>query len=380
VLSRLSSAAARVTALECLVHAIARATDRGESVPPEGFAACKLLGPEMLLRSIDDLMLVGVKVGQNGSDQVLGIFKKAGSLRNFEGPPEALAEATGAAVMAEDAALRLLLSDVLTAPTVVSWVDPIIDAIRYRMTNLKGALARRAERWGHTRAGELTTWLALLGAVEGCMGASSSAELEHARNWTLAQLEHAVSAVRLGTPSETATLDANDIAATFATYSRAIGNLSEHPNGAAARTQPRSSPHATQHAEGRARGESSDREQAKRDLRSRIIGWLANRLRIPVTEVEASRSFADHGLDSVSSVELAKELSDSLGREIDSTVVWNFATIDALAEHLMAPDAQRVSLLAAAAPLPPSSRSSSGVETQLEDEIAKLEHELRSRS
>src|SRR5204863_58202 len=39
ILSRLGSAAARVTALECLVHGIARATDAGLSVPAEGFAA-----------------------------------------------------------------------------------------------------------------------------------------------------------------------------------------------------------------------------------------------------------------------------------------------------------------------------------------------------
>jgi acyl-CoA synthetase (AMP-forming)/AMP-acid ligase II/alkylation response protein AidB-like acyl-CoA dehydrogenase/acyl carrier protein len=381
ILSRLSSAAARVTALECLVHAIARATDMGRAVPAEGFAACKLLGPEMLLRSIDDLMLIGVKVGHNESNQVLGIYKAAGSLRNFDGPPEALAEATGAAVMEEDTPLRLLIEDILSAPAVVSWVDPVIEAVRHRMKNLKGALARRAERWGHTRAGELTTWLALLAAVEGCLASSRSLDLEHAHSWTLAQLEHAVSAVRLGTPSETATLDADDIAATFAAYSRTIGNLATDSGRAETKRSPLA-PQGGAKTEG-APAASSAHEHAKRELRSRIIAWLANRLRIPVSEIEAGRSFADHGLDSVSSVELAKELSDILGREIDPTVVWNFATIHSLTEHLLAPDPARTAPAENKAPSGPASssgRTGSTLEGQIEDEIAKLEQELRTRT
>ncbi len=388
ILSRLSSAAARVTALECLVHGIARATDMGQAVPAEGFAACKLLGPEMLLRSIDDLMLIGVKVGHGESNQVLGIYKSAGSLRNFDGPPEALAEATGAAVMAEDTPLRLLIEDVLGAPAVVSWVDPVIEAVRHRMKNLKGALARRAERWGHTRAGELTTWLALLTAVEGSLAKARSVDLEHAHAWTLAQLEHAVSAVRLGTPSETATLDAGDIAATFAAYSRTIGNLATESASSVASAGLKRAPLAANTSsttDGQSLAQNGANEHAKRELRSRIIAWLANRLRIPVSEVEADRSFADHGLDSVSSVELAKELSDTLGREVDATVVWSFATIHSLAEHLLAPPpptprASSVQGSSSAGSAAPSARTVSNMDGQLEDEIAKLEHELRSRS
>jgi acyl-CoA synthetase (AMP-forming)/AMP-acid ligase II/alkylation response protein AidB-like acyl-CoA dehydrogenase/acyl carrier protein len=379
ILSRLSSAAARVTALECLVHMIARATDTGVAVPAEGFAACKLLGPEMLLRSIDDLMLVGVKAGQDESNQVLGIYREAGSLRNFDGPPEVLAEATGAEVMAEDTPLRLLLGEILNAPQVGSWVDPVIDAVRHRMKNLKGTLARRAERWGNTRAGELSTWLALLGAVEGCLAGAGSPDLEHARTWTLAQLEYAVSAVRLGTPSETATLDADDISATFAAYARTIGNLAPDPTRG---SRPPAAPVSVR-AEAREVRRAGDRDSERRELRSKIMTWLANRLRIPVAKVEPERSFADHGLDSLSSVELAKTLSDSLGREIDATVVWSFATIDALAEHLVAPDPPQAPEVAAT-PNPAhtgsSARSSSSVEAQLQDEISKLEHELRSRS
>lgn len=99
--------------------------------------------------------------------------------------------------------------------------------------------------------------------------------------------------------------------------------------------------------------------------------------------MEPGRSFSDHGLDSVSSVELAKSLSDSLGREVDATIVWSFATIDALADHLLAPttpsDPEPASVPADRGSAS-SPRLSSGGGSQLQDELMMLEHELRSRS
>lgn len=383
ILSRLSSAAARVTAHECLVHSIARALDKGLSVPAEGFAACKLLGPDMLLRSIDDLMVIGITVVQGGSDQFLRLYKEAGALRKLDGSPEALAESTGAAVMLEDTPLRLLLSDILAGPAVVRWVEPVLDAVRQRMKNLTGTLARRAERWGNTRAGELTAWLALLAAVEGSMATARTSALEHAHTWTLAQFENAVSAVRLGTPSEAATLDADDIATTFAAYARTIGNLSKDSTRRVAVAL--APPLRAERSPGLADTTSPSKDSAKRELRTRIITWLANRLRIPVSEVQAGRSFADYGLDSVSSVELAQSLSDSLGRELDATVVWSFATIDALAEYLLNAPPPRREPEPRPAPSAgvqsfPNVSASSNPEGQLADELARLEHELRYRS
>jgi acyl-CoA synthetase (AMP-forming)/AMP-acid ligase II/alkylation response protein AidB-like acyl-CoA dehydrogenase/acyl carrier protein len=392
VLSRLGAAAARVTALECLVYSIAGAVDRGQPVPAEAFGACKLLGPEMLLRSIDDLMLIGVKAGRLESNQVLDIYREAASLRYFTGAPESLAEATGAAVMADDAPLRLLLGDVLGAPDVVSWVDPITEAVGRRMQNLDGAPGRRAARWGHTRAGELTSWLALLAAVQGRCSGQRSPELAHAHAWTLAQLEHAVSAARLGTPSETATLVADDIAATFATYARTIGDLEPDSSREVPSSRPRpvqsgtsgrvgSNGHAVTAGVDQERGSARERDAKRRELRARIISWIASRLGIPIGEVEPGRSFADHGLDSVASVELAKTLSDGLGRELDATVVWSFATIDALAEFLARPQPEAPPAAASASErVLDTSLPERGKEASLDESVARLEQELGWRS
>jgi acyl-CoA synthetase (AMP-forming)/AMP-acid ligase II/alkylation response protein AidB-like acyl-CoA dehydrogenase len=229
MLARLGSVTARVTALECLVHGTARALDAGHDVPSEAFAALKVLGPELLLRSIDDLTKLGIAGGLTESDRMLALYRDAGLLRSFHDAPETVAELTGAALMETDASLRLLVEEVFCAPDAVQWIGPVKEAVHQRMRNLSGALAPRARRWEHTRAGELATWLALLAAVERSRRDAPTAELERAHGWAHAQLVRALTSVRSGTPSETATLDASEVASMLAVYAREIGELDLEP-------------------------------------------------------------------------------------------------------------------------------------------------------
>jgi acyl-CoA synthetase (AMP-forming)/AMP-acid ligase II/alkylation response protein AidB-like acyl-CoA dehydrogenase len=228
-LARLGSVTARVTALECLVHGTARALDAGHDLPSEAFAALKILGPELLLRSIDDLTRLGIAGGTPESDRMLALYRDAGLLRGFQDAPETVAELTGAALMETDASLRLLVEEVFCAPEAVRWIGPVKDAVHQSVRNLSGALAPRARRWTHTRGGELASWLVLLAAVERARREAPTAELERAHGWAHAQLERALTSVRSGTPSETATLDASEVASMLAVYARDIGELELEP-------------------------------------------------------------------------------------------------------------------------------------------------------
>jgi acyl-CoA synthetase (AMP-forming)/AMP-acid ligase II/alkylation response protein AidB-like acyl-CoA dehydrogenase/acyl carrier protein len=375
-LSRLGSITASITALDCLVHRIAQALDAGYAVPAEAFAACKIQGPEMLLRCVDDLMQLGMKGTSADMNRMSCLHRDAGFLRTFGGPPEALSELTGAAVMADDSPLRRLIEEALHAPQVSPRIDIALTAVRQRMLHLRGALASRAERWGHTRVGELTAWLVLLAAVEGSRGPTRNLELERAYAWADAQFEQALSAVRFGTPSETATLNTSDIAATFAGYARTIGELENRSAGE------RDTPVGTLTG---ARVASNERlaapvEEARaREIRAAELtawtsSWLARRLQIGVSEIECARSFADHGLDSVAAVELAKALSDKLGRELDETLLWNFSTIDALVSYVV--DAERGSEGATRAKTDLLPVGDSNPDSILDDEVARLEREL----
>src|SRR6185503_6067771 len=143
--------------------------------------------------------------------------------------------------------------------------------------------------------------------------------------WAHAQFEHALSAVRLGTPSETATVEPAEVAATLASYARAIGDFEE--DLAKAKDARRAvAPWAEFIAPGTSHSDLS------RNLKPWITSWLAARLQVPISEIDVRRSFVDHGLDSVAAVELAVALSDKLGCKLDQTLLWNFPTIEALLE------------------------------------------------
>jgi acyl-CoA synthetase (AMP-forming)/AMP-acid ligase II/alkylation response protein AidB-like acyl-CoA dehydrogenase/acyl carrier protein len=378
-LSRLGSVTASITALECLVHRIAQALDAGYAVPSEAFAACKIQGPEMLLRCVDDVMQLGVSGASAEMNRLSCLHRDAGFLRIFAGSPEAVAELTGAAVMADDSSLRRLIEEALHAPGVSIRIDAALSAVKKRMLQLRGALASRAERWGHTRAGELTAWLVLLAAVEGSRGpARDVQELNRAHAWALAQFEQTLVAVRVGTPSETATLTSSDVAATFAAYARTIGELERQPKPQAPEPRPIGPTRdSVVPASDAPPGETPSRTARTRELSAWVSAWLARRLQTGVPEIESVRSFADHGLDSVAAVELAKALSDKLGRELDETLLWSFPTIDALVRYVV--DVEQPGTSAA-----PKTAAAAARESQqdgpLDDEIARLERELRHRT
>jgi acyl-CoA synthetase (AMP-forming)/AMP-acid ligase II/alkylation response protein AidB-like acyl-CoA dehydrogenase/acyl carrier protein len=387
-LSRLGSITASISALECLVNRIALALDAGYGVPDEAFAACKILGPELLLRCIDDSMGLSLNGGFGESTRLSRLHRDANLLRNFGGLPEAVAEVTGAGVMESDASLRRLLEEVLHAPEVTRSIEPALLAVRQRMSNLEGALARRAQRWAQTRAGELTAWLVLLAAVDGSRNAERSAELERSYAWARAQFQQALSAIRWGTPSETATLDTSDVLATFAAYADTIGELRLTPHPARrgsdrARTQ---APVGSAAPTPAASSEERAQKATSRKLQDWIVSWLARHLQLSASQIEPSRSFADHGLDSVAAVELAKALSDEFGRELDETLLFSFPTIDALVSYLTA-ESRSVAATAAlgsraqpstSVALPPAAPAST--DSPLDEELARLEEELRSRS
>src|SRR5690606_27965301 len=220
-LSRFGSLAARVTTLEAFVHCIARAMDAQAVVPAEAFAICKIAGPELLLRAADDLMQLSAQRGADEMQRLSTLYGQAGFLRTLDGPPEPVSELVGGIVMEGDGkAIRELIAGTCGAPDVLPMLDRIVSSLRQRLAKSPGALTRRAQRWSHTRAGELTTWVVLVAAVEGTRRATPSPELSRASSWARAQFEYALSTVELSTPAELAALNANDVADAFAAYAR----------------------------------------------------------------------------------------------------------------------------------------------------------------
>ncbi len=74
--------------------------------------------------------------------------------------------------------------------------------------------------------------------------------------------------------------------------------------------------------------------RGSRAIEDWLIAWTAAETGVEAAAIELNRSFASLGLDSVTGVWLVGDLQAWLGRAVDSTLVWDYPTIETMAAHL----------------------------------------------
>ena len=76
--------------------------------------------------------------------------------------------------------------------------------------------------------------------------------------------------------------------------------------------------------------------QQEKNIETWLIQWLSKHLDLPSEHVNPNKAFADYGLDSVTGVELAQDLSDFLNvsEPLEATLAWSFPTMRSLSRHL----------------------------------------------
>jgi acyl carrier protein len=67
-----------------------------------------------------------------------------------------------------------------------------------------------------------------------------------------------------------------------------------------------------------------------------LVGRIAEALRISPGEIDVRAPITDHGLDSISILQLTGALEEMLDRPLPSTLVFEYPTIEILARHLAA--------------------------------------------
>jgi len=71
-----------------------------------------------------------------------------------------------------------------------------------------------------------------------------------------------------------------------------------------------------------------------------LTTWLVTKVKtiakIESTEVDINEQFINYGLNSVDAVNLSGELEDYVGYEIPASIMYEFSTINELAQHLSA--------------------------------------------
>lgn len=69
-----------------------------------------------------------------------------------------------------------------------------------------------------------------------------------------------------------------------------------------------------------------------------LADWLtvkvAGYLNVPSDTIDIDTPLADCGIDSVAAMALCVDLQCEKGFAVETTIVWDYATIDAIAEHL----------------------------------------------
>ena len=69
-------------------------------------------------------------------------------------------------------------------------------------------------------------------------------------------------------------------------------------------------------------------------LQEWLIEKLAAELGRDPSDIDVQQPFAQYGVDSVLAVTLVADLEDAMGRELNPTLLFDFPTIEAIAQHL----------------------------------------------
>jgi acyl carrier protein len=71
-----------------------------------------------------------------------------------------------------------------------------------------------------------------------------------------------------------------------------------------------------------------------------LIDYIADLTGVEKTAISEQSQFSALGLDSAAVIGMTGDLSDWLGKEIDPTIVYEYPTIEGLAQHTM--DAEEI--------------------------------------
>ncbi|MGV2829416.1 acyl carrier protein [Myxosarcina sp. GI1(2024)] len=80
--------------------------------------------------------------------------------------------------------------------------------------------------------------------------------------------------------------------------------------------------------------EKAQHPQSAAEIQVWIVSYLAEQLEIAPDEIDLAIPFDRYGLDSSVAVGMTGDLEDWLERELDPTLLYDYPTIEGLAQHL----------------------------------------------
>ncbi|MEM7583479.1 MAG: acyl-CoA dehydrogenase family protein, partial [Acidobacteriota bacterium] len=336
-LHHLRELSAEVEALAALVSATAAALDAGEQVPAEIFAALKIAGPELLWRAVDRaVQLLGGR-GYLENNGVARMLRDARVFRIFEGPTETLEMWLGASVLRDAGELDAFLRARLSGAEVADRLRHELERLRESRAELASAGAERltAQQAVGWRVGAMVVQAALWAASGDRSHAAAAAEsrFETAVRQASSLMDEAGSAAVVRSEIAAFSDTIGDIEPMVKPLDLELDALVSRSDGSLPVSHPVPEPVVTPVS--LAVGSSARSQE--------ITGWLVDfcsrELGVDAAELEVDRPFASLGLNSVTAVAMADELSERLGLRVDRTVAWQYPSIAELALFLAAGEA-----------------------------------------
>lgn len=349
---RLTALLVETVALEAFVESFAGWLDAGTDVPGEVYAALKALSAETAWRGVDSLVQMLGGRGYIETNLVPQMMRDVRLLRIFEGPSETMLMFVGSRVATGSEPLRCFLRDELHAGELIGIIDNAVRDVARAGIDVQ----RRA-----ALLGELGGWALWRAVLDARAEAGEQSLAVRVRGWVAERLASAMQAVASAVAGATPEpLAAAEIEAAVAGFARDIGDHEQHHPGAVEQLDP-----LLQRDGAAADGLAAMPVLSQHRMRVPLIGapgpirtptratllpaaaaagavdraaiedwlqrWTAARSRQDVASIDRRRAFADFGLDSITVVELADQLSQFAGVEVPSTSPWDYPTIEALA-------------------------------------------------
>jgi acyl carrier protein len=78
----------------------------------------------------------------------------------------------------------------------------------------------------------------------------------------------------------------------------------------------------------------SPRAPSQAEIHQWLIAHIAALASLPIDQVDIHTPIEQYGMDSIQAMQLCGELADWLGRPLAPTLVWEYPTVDLLAQYL----------------------------------------------
>jgi len=384
---RLTEHIVRIAALRSFITQFGRWYDAGLDVPEEFFALVKYAGPESLGLAVDHLLQMLGGRGYIETNLVPQLYRDARLVRIFEGPTETMIMFLGSRIASQSRPLQDFLRERLHAPEIADRVFAAADTAKQhhlvRGTEVEQALGvQRVSRL----LGEFGLWALWLAIVEHDT-TSDDPELPRARVWLRRLMTETHERLSQPIADLELPLNSTEILAAAARHRAAIGDIepraagvefeldpllrrADHvaPKATAAPVPaatvviptapaPASSSSSAPTAPNPAEAPSDTRAQVAK-IETWLCEWIGGRLQLAVDKIDPLKPFSDFGIDSLTAVELSAGLGEWLGRDLPTTLTWDYPNIRMLATNVAAPGAIKApSAVAGPAPSPAPSSS-----------------------